>query len=279
MRTSASARRRAGVRVSFSEGGSVRAWRAVTTISAPLDDRSAWIKVRPSYPDEIVTPSCARGSVPSARAQFRKCVHARRNSRWSSARARRRKVSSSATSFTSCPSTRAPAIVRTAPVVTSPSRHACPIFGSSSDTSPVSIDARASPSRIPVCRRSHACVDGEPSTAPIPRWWPAHASCANSASSRSISARRRTSSSAISTSHNDDTSSTATTREPPLAPATNGCGWSGSGRRSTRGSSDTIPNWRSEVNEFVRKSGTNSHLADLVSGLRSPAPAGSGSGV
>ena len=41
MRTRASARRRAGVRVSPSDGGSVRAWIAVTTISAAVDESSA----------------------------------------------------------------------------------------------------------------------------------------------------------------------------------------------------------------------------------------------
>ncbi len=59
MRTSASARRRAGLRVSSSAGGSVRAWRAVWTRSRRRWRRGRrWIRVRPSYPDESVTPSC-----------------------------------------------------------------------------------------------------------------------------------------------------------------------------------------------------------------------------
>ena len=152
IRTSASARRRAGG-AGVAVGGRVgeRVDRGVDGLGrgrgqVGLDERRGRRR-----PVEIVSPSCSRGQVPSARAQLRKWAHARRSSRRSSGsgeiqqeqvRARR--------SFRSCPSTRAAAIVRAAPAVISPSRHAAPIVGSSSHTSPASIAARASPSRIPV---------------------------------------------------------------------------------------------------------------------------------
>ena len=77
-----------------------------------------------------------------------------------------------------------------------PSRHAAPTLGRISPTRPASIAARASPSRIPVWCRNHAGVDGEASTLPIPRWWPAQASArvglrAGRSATRSRSTRPR----------------------------------------------------------------------------------------
>ena len=57
IRTSASARRRGGVRPSSSDGGSVSAWSALTTVSAALEDRLPLRIVRPAYVVEMLRPS------------------------------------------------------------------------------------------------------------------------------------------------------------------------------------------------------------------------------